>query len=299
MKKLFLLMAIVLVTTGVALAQIPYTANQTTDVLGAHMAYGRGCVACHAPHSGSLGNGVTTTKDPNNGMVALWGEDVYPLYGQVFNFGGGNNPVSLPASGTLTSAGANPGDITILFCLSCHDGNLAKGAMMTGHTVETLPVVGNTAPTFLGAGNAVPTGGAAYNNDHPVGITATVGCGSASHGWDCSGGVGTTRITMNGANSSAFLANNLSSFWNKSSNPLTTYSGVTANAVICTTCHNQHSMTAWTTGVGTSPIYFTTMFFIKGYYNPVAGSNSVAQFCRNCHGGESNEMQGVLKVPTT
>ena len=41
------------------------------------------------------------------------------------------------------------------------------------------------------------------------------------------------------------------------------------------------------------------MFFIKGYYNPNDGGNSVAQFCRNCHGGESNEMNGVLSVPTT
>jgi cytochrome c553 len=40
------------------------------------------------------------------------------------------------------------------------------------------------------------------------------------------------------------------------------------------------------------------MFFIKGEYAPTTGGNSVAQFCRNCHGGESNEMKG-LTVPTT
>ena len=26
--------------------------------------------------------------------------------------------------------------------------------------------------------------------------------------------------------------------------------------------------------------------------------NSVAQFCRNCHGGESNEAHGLMNVPT-
>jgi hypothetical protein len=41
------------------------------------------------------------------------------------------------------------------------------------------------------------------------------------------------------------------------------------------------------------------MFFIKGQYTPLAGGNAVAQFCRNCHGGTSNEMEGVVSIPTT
>jgi hypothetical protein len=40
------------------------------------------------------------------------------------------------------------------------------------------------------------------------------------------------------------------------------------------------------------------MFFVKGYYNPYNGGNSVAQFCRNCHGGNSNEMAGLMSIPT-
>jgi hypothetical protein len=44
---------------------------------------------------------------------------------------------------------------------------------------------------------------------------------------------------------------------------------------------------------------FSTMFFIKGQYTPLAGGNAVAQFCRNCHGGTSNEMEGVVSIPTT
>jgi hypothetical protein len=35
-----------------------------------------------------------------------------------------------------------------------------------------------------------------------------------------------------------------------------------------------------------------TMFFVRGWYNPKSG-NSAAQFCRTCHGGESNEMHGI------
>ncbi|MGA7338030.1 MAG: hypothetical protein WBW91_14980, partial [Candidatus Sulfotelmatobacter sp.] len=77
--------------------------------------------------------------------------------------------------------------------------------------------------------------------------------------------------------------------------PLASFGGTTVNAVTCTTCHDQHSMTAFVAGNGTT---YSTMFFIRGYYNPAANGNSVAQFCRNCHGGESNEMHGVAGVPT-
>jgi hypothetical protein len=43
---------------------------------------------------------------------------------------------------------------------------------------------------------------------------------------------------------------------------------------------------------------FSTMFFVNGQYTPLAGGNAVAQFCRNCHGGESNEMHGLTGVTT-
>ena len=280
-----------LVTASVAMAQAPYGA----DILGAHNGYGRGCVMCHAPHSGSLGNGVATSKDPQNGMYALWGQDLTPLFGQTYNFSGdgaAKYPVTLPASGTITSA--HDANTVILFCLSCHDGVLTSVGMMKGSTVETLPVVGGNAPTLLG--KAAPTGGAAYNNDHPVGINAVVSCGPP-YNWDCTGGgAGGTKITP-GPNMTKFMqVDNQSSFWNSmtaTSYPLATF-GANVNAVTCTTCHNQHSMTMYTNKYAS----FQTMFFLNGQYTPAAGGNAVAQFCRNCHGGESNEMNG-LTVPTT
>jgi hypothetical protein len=287
MKKLALVLLVVFAIGGMALAQ--------TDVLGAHNGYGRGCVMCHAPHSGSLGNGIGVSKDPQNGEYALWGQDLTPLFGKTFNFSGdgaATYPVTLPASGSITSA--HDANTVILFCLSCHDGVLTKVGMMKGQTVETLPIVGGTAPTLLGA--AQPSGGLGeYTNDHPVGGSANVSCGGA-YNWDCTGGGNTaTKITMNGAGSSAFLVNYKGSFWNNTSYPLATF-GTTVNAVTCTTCHDQHSMTVYTNS--TPNTYFSTMFFIRGQYTPTAGGNSVAQFCRNCHGGESNEMHGQLSVPT-
>jgi len=282
----------VLFATGAAMAAT-LTYNGGKDVLGAHNGYGRGCVMCHAPHSGSLGNGATPAHaDPQNGMYALWGQDLTPLYGKTFNFSGdgaAKYPVTLPASGSLTSA--HDANTVILFCLSCHDGVLTKVGMMQGQTVETLPVAGGNAPTLLA--KAAPSGGAAYNNDHPVGQDAVVSCGGA-YNWDCTGGGNTTNpIKMTGAASKAFLANYPGSFWNSTSNPLSSI-GTTVNAVTCTTCHDQHSMTVFTNSNGS----YSTMFFINGQYTPNANGNSVAQFCRNCHGGESNEMHGLMNVPT-
>jgi cytochrome c len=74
MKKLSLLILVALAASSVAMAQ------SSNDVLGAHNGYGRGCVMCHAPHGGAAGNGVTT-GDPNNGVIALWGENLNPYYG--------------------------------------------------------------------------------------------------------------------------------------------------------------------------------------------------------------------------
>jgi hypothetical protein len=38
-----------------------------------------------------------------------------------------------------------------------------------------------------------------------------------------------------------------------------------------------------------------THFFVRGWYDPgnSTTSNSAAQFCRTCHGGESNEAHGL------
>jgi nitrate/TMAO reductase-like tetraheme cytochrome c subunit len=46
---------------------------------------------------------------------------------------------------------------------------------------------------------------------------------------------------------------------------------------------------------------YATMFFVIGPYNPAtttAGANQTAQFCRQCHGGEANESNGNLTLPT-
>ncbi len=261
------------------------------DVLGAHLNYGRGCAACHAPHSGVYGNGQARTADPTSGNVALWGEDVGSLYGKTISSGGGSFSEVLPTSMSETT----PDVSGMLTCLSCHDGNYAEGAMMKNKVYETLPVTYGTVgsiPTLLGNdGTSVGN----YLNDHPVGLTAVIGCGG-THNWDCTVSAA-GAISMTGTASSLFVKN-----YGFFVSP-----GVYNNqpVVVCTTCHNQHLMNVVkVTNGATSGLpsgTYATMFFIRAPYNPgsaTVASNQTAQFCRQCHGGESNEMNNGTAITT-
>jgi cytochrome c553 len=298
MKRNFLISLMFLAAASFASAQI---AAPATDVLGAHLNYGRGCAACHAPHSGAYGNGAAKTADPTSGADALWGEDVGSLFGKTITTGGAHGGSYADALPTTWAAGT-PDVSGLLTCLSCHDGNYAKGAMMKNQVYETLPPTygtQNPIPTLLSNvsnGNAAGT----YLNDHPVGLNATVSC-TGQYNWDCTEAAGV--ISMNGPASSRFTQNY--GFFVS----LSAYNGTAV--VTCTSCHNQHLMnvvkvTQCTPSVGPPVVTCTnksglpsgtyaTMFFLRGPYNPAsttAGSNQTAQFCRQCHGGESNEMNG-------
>ncbi len=288
MKKTFLVLLVVLGVAGLATAQL--VGSVPGDVLGAHLNYGRGCAACHAPHSGAWGNGANKSGDKTAGDMILWGQDVGNLYGKTLQFGQtdrGSYAETLPANML-----AGTPDVTgVLTCLSCHDGNYAQGAMMKNTVFETLPSTYggyNAVPTLLGKdGN----GAGDYLNDHPVGLNAAVSCG-APWNWDCTNANGT--IQMTGTNSAKFVKN-YGFFVN-----LTAYSGKAV--VSCTSCHNQHIMNVVNVNSGNSgqPAgFYSTMFFLIGPYNPASttpGSNQTAQFCRQCHGGEANESNASTAV---
>jgi len=303
MKRILSFSLMILASAGFAAAQ-KYAPS--TDVLGAHLNYGRGCAACHAPYSGAFGNGYTPKATvlnplsanpqpindvPNTGVVALWGEDVSNLLGQTILTGGGGYSETLP-----TSITASTPDVTgLLMCLSCHDGNYATGAMMQNAVYETLPSTygGAQPPTLLGNDH---TGTGNYLNDHPVGLNAAIGCGG-QYNWDCT--ISNGVIQMTGQNSSKFVTNygffvSPAVYNNKP-------------VVMCTTCHNQHLMNVvnvvdsktsggvTTTISGLTPGNYQTMFFIRAPYNPSDVNplnNQTAQFCRQCHGGEANESNG-------
>jgi cytochrome c553 len=284
------ILSIALIFVGAAALAAAQQIAPSTDVLGAHLNYGRGCAACHAPHSGAYGNGAAKTADANSGNIALWGEDVGSLYGQTIVTGKsehGSYSETLP-----TSLTAGTPDVSgVLMCLSCHDGNLASGAMMQNKVYETLPSTYgtfNNIPTLLGSDKGTAGN---YLNDHPVGLNAVMTCGG-TYDWDCTVSA-TGKVLMTGTASAKFVTNYgffVSPGVNASMQPV----------VMCTTCHNQHLMNVvnvktGATNTGLAPGPYATMFFLRGPYNPAsgtAGSNQTAQFCRQCHGGESNEMVG-------
>ncbi len=292
MKKSVSVMLMILVAAAFAAGQIQ---SSTTDVLGAHLNYGRGCAGCHAPHSGAWGNGDNKSGDATAGTSILWGQDVGALYGKTIITGSTNGSTGyvevLPAS----MAAGTPDVNGLITCLSCHDGNYAKGAMMKDQIYETLPATYgsyNKIPTLLGANG---DGAQSYLASHPVGLNATVSCGGQWN-WDCTNTNG--KISMNGPNSSAFV-NNYGFFVSLSS-----YNNTAI--VTCTTCHNQHMMNVFSVtngkNTGLPSGKYATMFFINGPYNPASGttgSNQTAQFCRQCHGGEANESNGSYNIPTT
>jgi len=292
MKRLTLALLIGLAAACTSMAQIT---TPTSDVLGAHLNYGRGCAACHAPHSGAWGNGANASADTNAGDVALWGQDVSSLYGKVITTGQSSHGTTVVETLPTSYDTTRPDTGGVLTCLSCHDGNYAQGAMMKNQVYEALPATYGTfnkIPTLLGNdGNAKGD----YLNDHPVGLDAKFTCGGA-YNWDCTNTAGV--IAMTGTASSAFVQNY--GFFVS----LKTYNSTAV--VVCTTCHNQHMMNVVkvTNGPksGLPTGIYATMFFLRAPYNPgttTAGANQTAQFCRQCHGSVSNEMNGGTTIPTT
>jgi nitrate/TMAO reductase-like tetraheme cytochrome c subunit len=301
MKKTILVLMFILVCGGLVMAQ---NWSSPIDVLGAHNNNGRGCAGCHQPHSGSFGSGHKGAAD--TGSYALWGQDASPLYGKTIAFGdGGSFTEVLPS--TIASGSQEVGGI--LLCLSCHDGNVTAKNMMANQSYEQrIGLLKNTAygalpiPTLLGNDGTTPGN---YQNDHPVGQNANISAGNglvwANNQFSVTPGTPYAQFVANYG-------------WpalapGKWSNPY----GVTAGGkpyVLCTTCHNQHVMTVYTSSKA-SPIagdgggkYYATYFFINGPYNPninnVANTNapSTTQFCRQCHFGESNEANNTNNITT-
>ena len=101
MKRNLSIALMFLCTAGFAAAQ---KQDPTSDVLGAHLNYGRGCAACHAPHSGVYGNGNAKGFDGTSGNIALWGEDVSSLYGKTIITGQSSHSTTGGVSETLPTS---------------------------------------------------------------------------------------------------------------------------------------------------------------------------------------------------
>ncbi|HTY64810.1 MAG TPA: hypothetical protein VMG30_21355 [Acidobacteriota bacterium] len=349
MKKITMFAFAALVCASVAMAQTYTSGTGITgiDKLGAHQNGGRGCVGCHAPHSGVRGNGgtltsasvLTSTPNTHNatgnqfswsnqpaitgdvGDETLWGQDIGPVMALTITTGNGYQvDLSLATTKERIKTG-------IVYCLSCHDGNVAKGAMMTNQSFEQsaglLPSSygSQPIPTLLGA-----DGGTAgnYANDHPIGPNATVsalGATSVARYVDLDSTTAPTVLILKASQPD----NKYTTF--QSNYGLPTVVGARAGAgfvvetgmanagaayVVCTTCHTPHSMYTASAG-STNPIAgltsgtFPSYFFIAAPYNPGANTangtkaSSATQFCRQCHftgAGGANEGSSIMTIPT-
>jgi hypothetical protein len=338
MKKVLLIALLVVMASAMVLAQVTQGATKMTtgtagsvapaiDVLGAHNNYGRGCAGCHAPHSGAYGaggNGLNgTVVDTYTGTNALFAQDMGPLWGKTFDFSDLSNTgsanayiLAAPATGVPTSwTSQQYSDVRgIIMCLACHDGSVAKGAMMQNWAYEeqigALPSSYGSGkiPTLLGNDGTFAED---YNNDHPIGEAANLSKALGSYYNNAANGLVWTLSTSNSI-SSLVAAGQYAQFITSYGMPAIgkgahSY-GTPVNAggvpyLVCTTCHNQHSMNVYasststpiaTNGAGT----YATFFFINGPYDvndttphPTT-ANSTTQFCRQCHFGESNEAAG-------
>jgi hypothetical protein len=356
MKKVMLLMVVLAVFATVAMAQpsigtTGYTQGQgiiNMDKLGAHQNGGRGCTGCHAPHSGARGNGGALTDQsvwtPGNtwggvnyggtwsnmanlgneesGNEALWGQDIGPIMTKnTFITGGGAYTVDLSVINSTNYGRMMTG---IVYCLSCHDGQVAKGAMMTNASFEQaaglLPATygSQTIPTLLGADGG-PAGN--YLNDHPIGPSATVASVGIKSYVALDNPTTPTKLVASGS----FTGSPYQTFQTNYGLPVVI--GARAGAgfavdqpnptsdtayVVCTTCHTPHTMFR-ATASSTNPIggltsgAFPSFFFIAAPYNPAAQvgygqyASSSTQFCRQCHfsgAGGSNESVGITNIKT-
>jgi len=306
MRKGILVLIFVLAIAGLMMGQ---NWSSPTDVLGAHQNQGRGCAGCHAPHSGAFGSGHAPKGSATDaGSYALWGQDASPLYSKSIAFGDNGQYVEvLPAS--ISSGSQEVGGI--LLCLSCHDGNVTASNMMQNWSYEQqIGLLTNTTygsgkiPTLLGNDG---TGSGNYTNDHPVGVNATISTSTPGLVW-----ANNSFTVTPGTPYYQFVQNYgwpalAPGAW---SNPY----GVNPSGqpyVLCTTCHNQHVMTVYTSSAS-SPIaadgggmYYATYFFVNGPYNPnlqgkvgMKQAASTTQFCRQCHFSEANEANNTNNITT-
>jgi len=335
MKKIMFVLVVVVIAASFGMAQIVSGNTNyvpTVDVQGAHENGGRGCAGCHAPHSGGRGSGggsvtgqVATASGTELGDNGLWGTDTAAIEAGYTTISfDGSYPVSLGGL-TWSSGSLYTGVAT---CLSCHDGNVSKGAMMSGQAYEqsfgllnfatNVGSNGQAAPVNLYGSNPIPTllgndGGVAgdYANDHPVGPAANLGAVASAA---LKNGL---AVTIANNKASFAITGTYAQFVSNYGYPAIASMAITSGDttpgdmyVVCTTCHNQHVQNVYSaTGHGAVPIAggavkaAATIFYVNGPYNPGAPYDpthvpSTNRFCLQCHFSHSSEYFGATTVGT-
>jgi len=338
MKKLALVILFGLLACSLAMAGTGIVSGNTAyvptvDVQGAHENGGRGCAGCHAPHSGGRGSGggsiigqTQTAAGVAEGDSGLWGTDTAAITSLASITFDGSYVVGL--NGLTWSSGSLYTGVAT--CLSCHDGNVSKGAMMSGQAYEQsfgllnfATNVGSNhqaAPVNLYGSQPIPTllgndGGAVgdYANDHPVGPMANIAkVASAALSNGTSGGM-ILQITAGShgnvlsvtTTAGSGYANFVAQYGTPAIGSLALASdGVVGDSyVVCTTCHNQHVQNVYKGTLAGVAGTFQTIFYVNGAYNPGAPYDpthvpSTNRFCLQCHYSHSSEYYGATTVGT-
>jgi predicted CXXCH cytochrome family protein len=246
MRTLRLLVASLLLAAGPALAGIatskhnlsatgPGTVKAATET--------QMCVFCHAPHQAST-------------IAPLWNR---------------NNPGSAYTPYTSSTAVGRPGQPTgaSLLCLSCHDGTIALGDVLS-RTTRTAMAGGITT---LPAGNS--NLGTDLSDDHPVSFAYNAALTAAHNGELVDPATLTGKVKLDAAGQMQCTSCH---------DPHDDTNGkflVAPNqgSALCKTCHaksgwnaSDHNLSAKTwNGVGTTPWPHTT------------GTTVAANGCENCH----------------
>jgi len=338
MRTAILLLMFVLASAAIGRGQACCGAGVDADELGAHINGGRGCAACHAPHSGGRGQDqelAAESGEPNPGGESdgrLWGQNVALISQETLRVAGSNESDGSGyavrfSEGTQWYDSSAPGIYGIGVCLSCHDGNVSQGSMMTSesyeHVTRQLPesqgTYSTTSVVFASASNSVPSllssdrmFGRAIS-DHPVGPGANYDRLNYPQPLSAYGLTYTLQLsnlhqpvawTATGPYA-AYLVN----YGAPAVDGMVADSANTVPYVACTTCHNQHQMHIYSAGSGLLAIqgvprgFFQTDAFVNAPYNSNAGwtpskAPSTTQFCRQCHFGIANEAVGANGIPT-
>jgi len=217
----------------------------------------------------------------------------------------------------------------VVTCLSCHDGNVSKGAMMSGVSYEQAWGLLNFATSAGSNGQVkvtlygtapIPTllgndGGTLgdYSNDHPIGPAANLGKVAAAA---LANGL---TVTVTGGKAKYVVAtgttygNFVASYGIPAVSAMAVTSGDAVGNdvfVVCTTCHDQHVQNVYSQlAYGAAPIFSGTVpaaakiFYVKGPYNPAAPYDpyhvpSTMRFCQQCHFSMSSEYYGATNIGT-
>lgn len=257
------------------------------NILGPHQNGGKGCVGCHTAHRG--GAGAEGMEDE------LWGDGSGPVYQMA-------DGAELAVPAEHSSAEPATG---VMLCVSCHDGQLAKAAMVAPQTYEqALELAPAEAlrveiPTLREEQNGQPK-----KSEHPVGPSANLaavglvdqqaippvarvhlipkGCvdpGDPAIAVDCilpnPTDAAYLNFIMHYGSFNVTMRSEDAPYGRSGArhNPLVIPDGDVAHAyVICTTCHSSHALTVYKGSAQNSAEVDTyrTSSYLRAPYNPEA-----------------------------